>query len=210
MLIWQLLALAGLAGGLFGIYLRYAKTKRRALPTDKSPVKGNISHGITYAFTAGMMPWAKESTRIHMIAYLRGIGFHVGIFAAIAVVIISPFWGTLPTLVSALLSWVLVLGAILGAAGGLMRIAEHNLRGLSLPDDHFAVWLTTIFITMAGLALINEAFLIPMYVVSALTFVYIPLGKIRHCLYFFFSRLFFGKFFGRRAIFPHPEAVKGG
>ena len=208
MLIWQLLALAGLAAGLFGIYLRYAETKRRLLPTDKSPVKGNISHGITYAFTTGMMPWAKESTRIHMIAYLRGIGFHIGIFAAMAVVILSPIREVLPPLLSGLLFWLLLSGASLGAAGGIMRIAEHNLRGLSLPDDHFAVWLTTLFIAVAGLALVNAAFVIPMYVVSAITFIYIPLGKIRHCLYFFFSRTFFGKFFGRRAVFPHPEAVK--
>ena len=203
MLIAQLLALAGLIAGLFGIYLRYAETKRRALPADRSPIKGNVSHGIAYAFTTGMLPWAKESTRIHMIAYLRGIGFHIGIFTAIGAVIISPFWGYLPPLLSWTLFWVLTLGAFLGTAGGVMRIVEHNLRGLSLPDDHFAVWLTTLFITVTGLAVVNEAFLIPMYVVAAMTFVYIPLGKIRHCLYFFFSRTFFGKFFGRRAVFPH-------
>jgi len=115
MLIWQLLALVGLAAGLFGIYIRYTETKRRALPADQSPVKGNISHGITYAFTTGMMPWAKESTRIHMIAYLRGIGFHVGIFSALGVVLISPFWGSLPAFLSRLLFWVLVLGAFFGA-----------------------------------------------------------------------------------------------
>lgn len=208
MLIFQLLALAGLVAGLYGIYVRYTETKRRVLPTDKSPIKGNISHGITYAFTQGMMPWAKESTRIHMIAYLRGIGFHVGIFTAIGAVIISPIWGYLSPLLLLILSWGLILGALLGAAGGLMRIAEHNLRGLSLPDDHFAVWLTTLFITVTGLAVLNEAFVIPMYIIAAITFVYVPLGKIRHCLYFFFSRLFFGKFFGRRAIFPHPAVVK--
>ena len=208
MLIFQLLALAGLAAGLYGLYLRYAETKRRVLPADKSPIKGNIAHGITYAFTKGMMPWAKESTRIHMIAYLRGIGFHIGIFTAIGAVIISPFWTYLPPFLFMLLFWVLTLGAILGAAGGIMRIAEHNLRGLSLPDDHFAVWLTTLFITVAGLAVINDGFVVPMYIVSAITFVYVPLGKIRHCLYFFFSRVFFGKFFGRRAVFPHPELAK--
>jgi len=207
-LIFQLLALAGLVAGLYGIYLRYAETKRRALPTDQSPIKGNLSHGITYAFTQGMMPWAKESTRIHMLAYLRGIGFHVGIFTAIGTVIISPFWGTLPSLLSMTLFWVLMLGTALGAAGGVMRIVEHNLRGLSLPDDHFAVWLTTLFIVVTGLALLKEAFVIPMYIISAITFVYVPLGKIRHCLYFFFSRIFFGKFFGRRAVFPHPEIIK--
>src|SRR5512138_2835439 len=208
MLIVQLLALAGGIAGLFGIYRRYAETKRRLVPADNSPIKGSLPHGIQYAFTTGMMPWAKESTRIHMLAYLRGIGFHVGIFAAIAAVIISPFWGYLPSFTSQVLSWILILGAILGAAGGIMRIVEHNLRGLSLPDDHFAVWLTTLFIALAGLAVLNAAFMVPMYIVSAVTFVYVPLGKIRHCLYFFFSRLFFGKFFGRRAVFPHPAAVK--
>ncbi|HLE90907.1 MAG TPA: hypothetical protein VI753_07140, partial [Anaerolineales bacterium] len=173
------------------------------LPADRSPIKGNVSHGIAYAFTTGMLPWAKESTRIHMIAYLRGIGFHIGIFTAIGAVIISPFWEYLPPVLSWILFGVLTLGAFLGTAGGVMRIVEHNLRGLSLPDDHFAVWLTTLFITVTGLAVVNEAFLIPMYSVAAMTFVYVPLGKIRHCLYFFFSRTFFGKFFGRRAVFPH-------
>lgn len=208
MLFFQLLALAGLIAGLFGIYLRYTETKRRAVPADNSPIKGSLSNGLKYAFTTGMMPWAKESTRIHVLAYLRGIGFHIGIFTAIGAVIISPLREYLPSLLSWILFWVLTIGAILGAAGGVMRIVEHNLRGLSLPDDHFAVWLTTLFMTLAGLAVLNEAFMIPMYIVSAITFVYVPLGKIRHCLYFFFSRLFFGKFFGRRAVLPHPQVVR--
>jgi hypothetical protein len=208
MIIYQLIAFAGLLAGLYGIYRRYAETKSRALPADKSPIKGNISHGITYAFTTGMMPWAKESTRIHLIAYLRGIGFHVGIFTSIGAVLISPFWKFFPDAVHSLLAAVLFIGAFLGAAGGVMRLAEHNLRGLSLPDDHFAVWLTTLFMMVSGLGVINATFLIPMYIIAAVTFVYVPLGKIRHCLYFFFSRTFFGKFFGRRAVFPHPETVK--
>jgi hypothetical protein len=208
MLVAQLLALAGLIVGLFGIGLRYAETRRRAAPADHSPIKGSIPRGIRYAFTTGMMPWAKESTRIHMIAYLRGIGFHIGIFTAIGAVLISPFRGYLPSFLAWTLFGILTLGAFLGAAGGIMRIAEHNLRGLSLPDDHFAVWLTTLFMLAVGLALVNDAFLIPMYLISALTFVYVPFGKIRHCLYFFFSRLFLGKFFGRRAVLPHPQAVK--
>jgi hypothetical protein len=208
MLFFQLLVLAGLIAGLFGIYARYAETKSRAVPPDNSPIKGSLSNGLKYAFTTGMMPWAKESTRIHMIAYLRGIGFHIGVFVAIGAVIISTFWRYLPSFLTWTLFWVLTFGAILGAAGAVMRIVEHNLRGLSLPDDHFAIWLTTFFMATTALALLYEVFMIPMYIVSAITFVYIPLGKIRHCLYFFFSRLFFGKFFGRRAVLPHPEAIK--
>ena len=205
---FQLLAFTGLLAGVYGIYIRYTETKRRALPVDKSPLKGNPSHGISYAFTLGMMPWAKESTRIHMIAYLRGIGFHIGIFTALVALIISPFWGYLPTSLRMLLMIVLGVGSLLGAAGGVMRIVEHNLRGLSIPDDHFAVWLVTLWMVVAALSVGNEAFLVSFYILSAVTLAYIPLGKIRHCLYFFFSRTFFGKFFGRRAVFPHPEAVK--
>ncbi len=199
----QLIALAGLLVGVYGIYFRYTETKRRVLPADKSPLKGNPQHGITYAFTVGMMPWAKESTRIHMIAYLRGIGFHIGIFTALGALLISPFWGFLPAMLSTLLVIVLFVGALLGAAGGVMRIAEHNLRRLSVPDDHFAVWLVTVWMAVSALSVVNEAFLVAFYILSAITLAYIPLGKIRHCLYFFFSRTFFGKFFGRRAVFPH-------
>ncbi len=208
LLVAQLLALLGFLAGAFGIYRRYLETQKRALPADRSPLKGSPAHGITYAFTAGMLPWAKESTRLHLIAYLRGIGFHVGIFAALGALLISPFWSLLPGILTTLLLWVLAAGAFLGAAGGVMRLAEHNLRGLSVPDDHFAVWLVTLFMALAALALWNPAFLVPFYLVSALTLVYVPLGKIRHCLYFFFSRFFFGKFFGRRGVFPHPEAIK--
>jgi len=204
----RLLALAGLLGGLYGIYRRYLETKRRALPLDRSPGKGHATHGVIYAFTAGMMPWAKESTRLHVLAYLRGIGFHVGVFMAIAAVIVSPWWIFFPAGLKLSLAVVLMLGALLGAVGGIMRLVERNLRGLSLPDDHFAVWWTTLFIAVTGLALLSEAFYFPMYIVAAVTFAYVPLGKIRHCLYFFFSRAFFGKFFGRRAVFPHPEVIR--
>lgn len=207
-LISQLSALAALLAGAYGIYRRYLQTKHRALPGDRSTLKGNPIHGITYAFAAGMMPWAKESTRIHMIAYLRGIGFHVGIFAALGALLVSPFWGYLPALLRVLLFSVLVIGSLLGAAGGLMRLAQRNLRGLSLPDDHFAVWLTTVFMALMAFGLLDEAVRVPMYLVAAITLIYIPLGKVRHCLYFFFSRIFFGKFFGRRAVFPHPQPVK--
>jgi nitrate reductase gamma subunit len=203
----ELLALTGLLLCIYGLYRRYAGTKKRPLPADRSPLKGSPSAGVQYAFTTGMAPWAKESTRIHSIAYLRGIGFHIGIFAALAALIISPLWGYLPAPLVTALMIVASLGAVLGAAGGVMRIAEQDLRGLSTIDDHFAVWIVTAFMVLAALAMWNPAALVPFYIVSAVMLVYIPLGKIRHCLYFFFSRTFFGKFFGRRAVFPHPQAT---
>lgn len=159
---------------------------------------------------AGMMPWAKESTRLHTLAYLRGIGFHLGIFLSLLVLLESPFWGGYPPLLGALLEGGLWGGALLGAAGGIMRLIDRNLRGLSLPDDHFAVWLTTLLMAVTALSLAFPGLRVLMYLAAGIMLIYIPAGKIRHCLYFFFSRLFFGKFFGRRAVLPHPEPFKQG
>src|SRR4030095_4471752 len=117
--------------------------RTRALPfaADRAPAKGSAQSGILYAFTLGMAPWAKESTRRHMIAYLRGVAFHGGIFAGLLAVVISPGWPLLPQPVIWLLAVITGAGAIFGFAGDLMRWMEHPLRELSTPDDHFAVLL---------------------------------------------------------------------
>jgi len=114
----------------------------------------------------------------------------------------------MPEDIATLMALVLGLGAIFGAAGGIMRLADQNLRALSTPDDHFAVWLVTVWMAVGAAATLNAALLASFYVLSAVTLVYAPMGKIRHCLYFFFSRVFFGRFFGRRAVLPHPESVR--
>jgi hypothetical protein len=42
------------------------------------------------------------------------------------------------------------------------------------------------------------------YVVGAVMLVYIPFSKIRHCVYFFYSKFFFGLSFGRRGVIGQP------
>ena len=42
--------------------------------------------------------------------------------------------------------------------------------------------------------------------VSIALAVYVPLGKIRHCLFFFPTRYFFGSYFGRRGVLPPGAA----
>jgi hypothetical protein len=34
---------------------------------------------------------------------------------------------------------------------------------------------------------------------------YIPISKIRHCVYFFYSKFFFGFNFGRRGVVGQPK-----
>jgi len=199
-------ALASLVFAIAAFALRWRATMRRPLALDRSPAKGDPKSGVLYAFSLGMMPWAKESTRRHLLAYLRGIGFHVGIFAGLLALLVSPFWSWLPQAVLLAFAALTALGAAFGLAGVVMRWAERNLRRLSTPDDHASVLLVTAFLAATSAALAHPAWMPAMYLSGALLFLYAPLGKIRHCIYFFFSRLFFGLFIGRRAV-VHPRSV---
>ncbi len=188
---------------------RWSQMQRLPFAQDRSVPKDSASRGILYAFSLGMMPWSKESTRLHMFAYLRGIAFHIGIFAGLAALIASPWFGSIPGLILVLFSVVTGLGALMGGVGGIMRIAETNLKAISLPDDHLAVWLVTLFLASITLALLVPAFLPAMYVIAAVMLVYAPLGKIKHCIYFYFGRLFYGLHIGRRGIVRGLEASHG-
>lgn len=177
-----------------------AMTKLPFLKNDRSEPKDSALKGILYAFTLGMAPWAKESTRIHAVAYTRGIVFHVGIFAGLAALIASPWLDAIPFVIRTLFAVFVGLGAIMGIAGGVMRVAEHNLRGISTRDDHAAVWLVSLWLAVTTLALIFSALTPAMYIVSASMLLYAPVSKIRHCIYFYFARLFYGLHIGRRGV----------
>ena len=208
-LLTGVLALFALVFSLAAFGSRWAQMQRLPFAKDKSVPKDSASHGILYAFTLGMAPWAKESTRRHMIAYLRGIAFHIGIFAGLAALLASPWFGSMPSIILMLFAVVTGLGALMGVAGGVMRIAEHNLKAISTPDDHAAVWLVSLFLVAMTLALLSPTFLPAMYVVAAAMLVYAPLGKIKHCIYFYFGRLFYGLHIGRRGIVRGLEASHG-
>jgi len=197
-------ALAGLVICVAGLGLRWRRSMARARPRDFAPARGSGMAGVAYAFTAGMMPWAKESTRYHWAAYLRGIGFHVGIFIGLPLVAASPWWGLLPNGVRLGLGTLLGLCAVLGAAGIVMRIREPILRTLSTADDYAAIVLVSAFLAFEAAALASAAWMPAMYLAAGILLAYIPLGKIRHCLYFFLARAFFGQFVGRRAVI-HPH-----
>lgn len=194
------LAFIGLALGVIGILLRVREIMNRPFKEDLSRARGSAFRGVLYAFTLGMAPWEKESTRLHWIAYLRGIFFHLGIFTAFAVVIFAPWMESIPAAILWLAMALTLAGAIFGFAGIFMRLAGKNERVLSLPDDYFSVFLTSLFSTLALGALLTPIALPYLYVVTALMCIYVPFSKIRHCVYFFYSKFFFGYSFGHRGV----------
>jgi hypothetical protein len=203
--ITHIIAILGLALGLLGIILKLREIMNRPFKADLARERGNAGRGILFAFTLGMAPWEKESTRIHWIAYLRGIFFHLGIFMAFGVLLASPWLEVLPEIVVWLALAVTGLGALFGFAGIYIRLAGPNERALSLPDDYASVFLTSLFIALAFATLLWSPISPAFYSVTGLMGAYIPLSKIRHCVYFFYSKFFFGMSFGRRGVIGQPK-----
>lgn len=157
-----------------------------------APASGDPAAGVRYAFTGAMLPWAKESVRMNPGSYLAGIVYHAGVFAAFLLLF-------LPGRALAVLA---LAGAFAGAALLAKRVLKPHLRGLSNADDFIANGLATGFAALAGASsfLPAAAQALPWW--SAALLFYIPLGKIRHCVFFFLSRYHLGAFFGRRGTFP--------
>lgn len=178
----------------------WRRMQRRSYAIDRSVPKDSAARGILYAFTTGMAPWAKESTRLHIIGYLRGVLFHLGIFAGLAVLLLSPWMGSISDSVRWSAAALTFVGAIMGIVGAIQRLTDRNLRTLSTPDDHFSVWLVSIVLLLASIAAVSSDWLPVFYGVSSVLLVYAPASKIRHCIFVYFSRLFYGIHIGRRGI----------
>lgn len=175
---------------------------------DPTPESVSSTDGVLYAFTTGMLPWKKESTRKHWLDYARGMLFHAGIFAGLASLALSP-WTEIPLTFRAILGVVLAAGAISGLLGLAVRVGRPILRSLSRTDDYLSPALVTAFI-LAGLAfVIYPAFRAGFYLVASAMLLYLPFSKVRHFVYFFFARAYFGHLFGHRGVIglAHSAAI---
>jgi hypothetical protein len=171
---------------------------------------GSERAGVMYAFFKGMLPSEKESVRKHLPTFFAGILYHFGILCALTLLALELAIPTVDLSGSPILTLRLglVAGFVSGVALLVKRISFRKMRLISTADDFIANLLVDLFI---GLALIHQFSMnteIAYVVVANLLFLYIPLGKIRHCAYFFCTRTIFGKLLGRRGVLPHPAPEK--
>lgn len=167
---------------------------------EVAPPKGSAGGGVVYAFSTGMAPWTKESTRRHWPGYVRGIIFHTGVFVALATLFVGPWTDNLPAILRTAAAVVMLTGGLAGLGGLIARLTEHNLRRLSTRDDYFSVALVSLFVLSATLMMAASEAKPIFYSLAAVTLAVLPFSKVRHCVYFFFSRVMFGSFFGHRGV----------
>ena len=177
----------------------FGKKKLYAEPT------GDVSKGITYAFGKGMLPWEKESAIQHLPSYIAGILYHIGVFVSLLYLLLTIIPIVLPGVVLLFFRMLFQLGIISGVALLLKRIFSPPMRTLSCPDDFAANIIVNIFVIFALLHTFTGTLTPYFFLAAIIMFLYMPLGKIRHCFFFFYVRILYGMFYGRRNVFPHNK-----
>ncbi|MBA4377624.1 MAG: hypothetical protein C0395_03065 [Gemmatimonas sp.] len=187
-------------GAVVALAVQAARASAFGIRPLHAPAAGSATRGVLYAFGPGMSPLAKESTRTHPWAYALGVAYHLGVFAAFGYLLLLLLGvDVAPT---AALGVPLLAGALGGLGLFVRRYASAPLRGLSVPDDAIANLLTTGFVALAAARLRSPAAEPALLAAAMLLLCYVPLGKIRHCVFFFLSRRHLGRHFGRRGTFP--------
>jgi hypothetical protein len=171
-------------------------------PKDYSFKRGNLKSAVAYSFTGAMNPLEKESAYLHFPSYTAGILYHIGTFISIVIFFLLLFnisvtgafqWGFL---------CLLAVSSISGLGIFIKRITLKKLKSLSNPDDYISNLLVTAFQIFTLIVLVSEAFTPFYFLCAGLLFLYLPLGKLKHSLYFFAARYHLGFFYGWRGIWP--------
>lgn len=199
---------ASLAVALVSLTILIARTLAFGRKPSYSRAQGSPGRGLLYAFGQGMMPWEKESAARHLPTFIAGIVYHAAIFGAIILLVVHLAPLTLSSAILRILRLVILAGLLSGLGLLVKRLAVAGMRAISCPDDFVANLLVDLFLAAAFAVTLLESTRPYFYIAAIVLFLYVPTGKIRHCFFFFYTRILFGIFFGRRGVLPHhhPEA----
>jgi hypothetical protein len=194
--------LLSLAWCVAGLALAWRGARAFGPKRYRSRPASDASRGVAYAFGAGMLPGAKESVRTHLGSWGAGVLFHLGTFSAFALLALGLAGWAAPRAVASALGGMALLGAVCGLLLVVKRAVSADLRSFSVPDDFASNLLTTGFSAVAGLVAFGLLKAAILEVAAVALLLYLPLGKIRHCVFFFPTRFYFGTYFGRRGVLP--------
>lgn len=169
---------------------------------DPSPLKGNIKKAIIYSFVGAMLPTKKESAILHLPTYIAGIVYHLGIFFSFFWLILLFFDIQTKDWFQSVSAYFLFVSSLFGLSLLIKRMTLSYMRSFSNRDDYFSNLLASGFQIFIALSLIINDLIPYLFVYSAILFIYIPLSKLRHSIYFFTTRIHLGIFYGRRGVWP--------
>lgn len=169
---------------------------------DFSQKVGNPIKAVIYNFTWAMTPKHKETIRLHPFKFSLGIVMHIGVFGALLKVLHLIVMPSSPSLFPFVLSPVFALSALAALLLLIGRINSSKMRYFSSAEDYISNLITFGLVSLAFLheqgIFSSASFLI----YSSIFFFYLPLGKLRHALFFFTARFNYAWRLGIRGVYP--------
>ena len=203
---FEWIALGALVICLAGLAYHVIRLIRLGVQDDYSARAGSPSAGVFYSFTGGMDPRHKESAYLNLPVYVSGVIFHIAVFVAIVLFFLFLSGVNPGQPASLILSVIIFAGVVTGSGMLIKRLRDQKLRYLSNADDYISLLLVIVFLILAGFSLLLPDAYPAFMLVSALLLLYMPLGKLRHAVYFFAARIQLGRFYGWRNVWP-PRKV---
>jgi hypothetical protein len=188
----------------FAVSARYRINQALPRPGSDSLAagRGRIPPAVLYSLTGAMMPWRKETARLHPASYALGIGYHAGVFLSFLWLVLLAFGVNPPAAAASVSVALLAVSVLSGLALLAKRVATPAMRYFSNPDDYFSNIIATGFVALTATALRNQDAVPALMVYAGVLLLYIPVGKLRHALYFVLARVYLGLFYGRRGVWP--------
>jgi len=199
---YQWLLLSGLCVFLFSTFIQVLQILRRPNLDDLSQGKGSIHSGIIYSFSGGMSPTKKETANLHLPTYTAGIVFHGGSFLAIVLLWLHFLNIPLDYHIIRISFYLLILSSLCGFIIFIKRLISRKLRHLSTSDDYFSNILVTGFQILSAVTLSQPRMSPFLYVLASFLLLYIPVGKLKHIVFFVITRFYLGLFYGKRGVWP--------
>lgn len=177
-------------------------------PKDFAQFKGKVSQGVWYANTKAMSPHNKESAYLHLPTYISGLIYHLGTFVSLLYLIVfllfkyteTILFFSQPLLIA--IGWGLCLSSLCGFGLLIKRALNPNLKKISNLDDYISNLLTSLFqffLALNFLLILNDIYFT---LAASALLLYMPVGKLKHVLYYFFARFHLGYFYGSRGVWP--------
>ena len=174
---------------------------------DYSAKAGNSLKGIIFNLTWAMLPGHKETISLHPIKFAIGVLMHIGVFLAIARVLLLLIFPRMPLPSPIAFGVILGIAALCGVYLLLRRIFSIELHAMSSPEDYLSILMTIGFLSAAILHGLNIMSTSVFLILAAILFFYMPLGKLKHGWFFFVARMDYGARLGYRGTYPAKSGV---
>ena len=205
-----MLVLAAVLFGIVALVVQVTRLLRRPSAERVIRTKGKPGYGVAYAFTKGMLPWNKESGRVHPWVFWSGVLFHLGIVSSF-LLLVERLLVDKPGEITGLLGLISATSAAIGAANLLRRVWEPRMRSYSGMDDYLSLILVTAFMGSTGLHALGTASTLWVDLTAVVMALYLPFSKVRHMVTFFIARYYHGEQMGALGIYaPGANPGSGG